>query len=357
MKYRKATILEQESATTAGTKTQDIDISDPISRIQVKFNSTNDGHDATDHFAKQVSKVAIVDGSEVLYSLSAQQIEALMFYEYGKGRNYELEYRNDCENRMVLDLLFGRHLWDPELALDPTRFKNPQIKVTHNKASGGSAPDAATLEIFADIFDEKKITPSGFIMNKEWYEWTTPSAAANEYIDLPNDYPIRRIGIVGYKADLWWDNIFSEIELDEENKKRLPWSLDAYDLMQLAITNYGQYHETLVGTGPSIATHTWFVTPTEVPAPMISVIGDPSNLYIGSETSGGYISCTVAAVSAFRAFIAGTIPHGMIPLDMGLMNVIDDWFDVTEKGKVKLRIKAGGTATAEIVLQQLRKYA
>lgn len=356
MNYRKTAILEQESATTAATKTVDIDLSEIISRIQVKFNSTNNGHDATDHFAKQVSKVELVDGSDVLFSLSGQQIEALMFYNYGRGRNYELEYRNDCENRMVLDVLFGRYLYDPLLALDPKKFSNPQIKVTHNLASGGSAPDAATLEIFADVFDEKVPSPIGFLMQKEWYSWTTPSAAANEYIDLPNDHIIKRIGIVGYKADLWWDNIFSEIELDEENKKRLPWSIDAYDLMQLAITKYGQYHETLVGTGPSVADHTWFVTPTEVPAPMISVIGDPSNAYIAAERTGGYIELTIAAVSAFRAFIAGTIPHGMIPLDCGIQANHDDWYDVTKKGKVKLRVKAGGTASAYIVLEQLRKY-
>jgi hypothetical protein len=356
LNYRKTTIYEQTDATTAKTETIDLDLSEVISRLQVKFNSTNDGHDATDHPAKQVSKVEIVDGSDVLYSLSGQQIEALMFYNTKKGRNYELEYRNDCENRLVLDLLFGRRLWDPILAFDPGKFKNPQLKVTHNKALGGSAPDAATLEVFADVFDEKAVSPIGYIMAKEFKAYTSPSSADNEYTELPNDYPIKRIGVMGYKADLWWDNIFSEIELDEENKKRLPWSIDGYDLLQLAMTEYGQYVETLVGTAPSIDTHTWFVTPVEVPAPMISVIGDPSNLYIGDETTGGYISLTAVAVQAFRALISGIIPHGLVPLDCGDQQDHNDWYDVTRKGKVKLRIKAGGSAPVKIVLEQLRKY-
>ena len=137
MRYRQATILAQESATTAATKTIDITLKDVISRLQIKFNATNNGHVATDHPAKQISKIELVDGSDVLLSLSAQQIEALMFYEYIKGRNYEMEYRNGCENRMVLDILFGRYLWDPVLGLDPTKFSNPQLKITHDLALGG----------------------------------------------------------------------------------------------------------------------------------------------------------------------------------------------------------------------------
>ena len=356
MKYRKATIYAQTDATTAKTEPIDLDFTDVISRLQIKFNSTNNGHTPTAHPAKQISKVEIVDGSDVLLSLSGQQIEALMFYEYGKGRNYEIEYRNDCENRLVLDLLFGRKLYDPELALDPRKYKNPQLKITHNKASGGSAPDAATLEVFADLFDEKVVTPVGFLMNKEFYSYTAGASAANEYIDLPNDYPIRRILVEALKADSWWDNIVSEIELDEENKKRLPISQDAYDLMQLAMTNYGMYMEGLVGTMPAVAALSVYVTPAEVPNVAIAGIGSNSNPFINAEKVGGYIELNTTAVVAWRALLAGTIPHGILPLDLGDLDDMADWFDVTTKGKIKLRIKAGASAAVKVTLQQLRKY-
>lgn len=356
MKYRKTSLYEQTDATTAKTEPIDLDGSEVISRIQVKFNSTNNGQTPTAHPAKQISLVEIVDGSEVLYSLSGQQIEALMFYEYMRGRGYEIDYRNDCENRMVLDLLFGRRLLDPLLAFDPERFKNPQLKVTHNRALGGSAPDAATLEIFADVFDEKSVTPMGYLMAKEHYEWTAPSAQANEYIDFPNDYPIRRILIEGLVADLWWDNIFSEIELDEENKKRLPWSIDAYDLMQLAINNYGRYDEVVVGTPPSTGTDkVFYITPAEA-AVALNTFGAPDQTYLQGERVGGYIDVEVVSIKTFRAIVSGLYPHGILPLDCGLLDDPEDWYDVTAKGKVKMRVKAGGSATAAIILQQLRKY-
>jgi hypothetical protein len=355
MNYRKATILAQESATTAGTKTIDIDLTDIISRLQIKFNSTNSSHTPTNHPAKQIKKVELVDGSDVLLSLTGQELEALMFYNTGKSRMYEIEYRNGCENRLVLDYYFGRHLWDPQLAFDPKKFTNPQLKIQHDLSLGGSAPSAATLEVFADCFDEKVVTPMGFLMSKEHYSYTTGSAQANEYIDLPNDYPIKRIGIQTYKADLWWDNIVSEIELDEENKKRLPWSQDGYDLMQTEISKYGMFSEGLVGTMPAVDTLSVYVTPVEVVSCAVAGIGSNSNPFINSEKVGGYIELNTTAVVAWRALLSGPLPHGFLPLDCGDQSDPADWFDVTKKGNVKLRLKAGGTATVNVVLEQLRR--
>lgn len=358
MNYRKATLLAQESATTAATKTIDITLSEVISRLQIKFNSTNNGHLHTDHPAKQISKVEIVDGSEVLFQLNGQQIEALMFYETGKSRNYEMECRNGVENRMVLNIYFGRHLWDTLLAFDPTKFKNPQLKITHNLALGGSAPNAATLEVFADVFDEKSVSPIGFLLMKEHYSYTSDSSAANKYIDLPNDFPIRRILVQGYKADSWWDNIFSEIDLDEESGKRHPWNQDAYDLMQLLTEKYGPYTEVLVCTTPAVAANQrWYVTPTEVPGVMLSGIGSSTLMGTDAEATGGYFRIQNTAVQAFRALVRGILPHGVAPLDCGDLNDPEDWYDVTKKGKIRLRLKAGGSATVNVILQQLRKYA
>ena len=356
MNYRKTTIYEQTDATTAKTETIDLGLSEVISKLTVKYNASNNSNDPTAHPAAQVSKVEIVDGSDILYSLSARQIEALLFYNTGKSRGRILEYRNGNENFMVLDMLFGRYLWDPQLALDPRKFTNPQLKITHNKASGGSAPNASTLEVFADVFDEKPVSPMGFISPKEYYSWTSPAAHANEYIDLPNDRPIKRIGIETFKAGAWWDNTVSEIELDEENKKRLPWSLDAYDYMMLVAAKYGQYFETLYGMLSSAAAHMFYVTPEEETGVANMAEGTDQDVYHASITNGCQIELQAAGATQFRAMVSGCYPHGFMPLDCGMQDVIEDWYDVTKKGKVKLRIKAGNSASIKIVLEQLRKY-
>lgn len=358
MNYRKADLYSQTDASTAKEETIDIDITDVISRIQIKYNSTNGSQTATAHPAKQISKVALVSGSEVLTQMSGQEIEALMFYETGHGRHYEIEYRNGSENRSIYDIYFGRKLYDTELAFDPTKFTNPQLKITHNRASGGSAPSASTLEVWADVFDEKKISPSGFIMNKEHHSYA-PSASAWERIELPADYPIRKLYFMGTVADKWWDNIFDKFKIQEDNSKRVPLELDAYDVMQLNISKYGMYTEGFAATTAGVSNYSWYVTPHEVANALLAGIGGGTNPYINSETVGGYLDIGTSAVIAFRGLLAGPLPHGVIPFETGDPSVIDDWWNLANRGTCKFEVKAGsspGTLTAYLVTQQYRKY-
>jgi hypothetical protein len=355
LNYRKATLYKETDATTAKTETIDIDILDIISRIQIQFHSTNDGHIPTAHHAAQISKVELVDGSDVLGSLSAKEIEALMFFN-GKKTPYEREFRNGVENYLVLDLDFGRKLWDPLLAFDPKRYKNPQLKITHNKASGGSAPNAATLQVMADVFDEKVPTPMGYLMSKEFYSFTSAASAANEYVDLPNDHPIRRILLQTSKAGSWWENLLSEIELDEETGKRRPIELTtAGELVQLANTKYGPASELYVGTFPAVAQQTIFLMATDSAFVFPSPIG-ATDVYTDAESTGGQQTLTPEAVTVYRALCMGFVPHGVVPLDLGDLDDPTDWFDVTKKGKVRLRLKASGSVTFNVILEQLRKY-
>jgi hypothetical protein len=356
MKYRKATILASEDASTAKTKTLDITLSDVISRIQVKFNATNTDIVPTAVHAKQISKIELVDGSDVLLSMSGEEIEAKMFYDYGVGPSYEREFRNGVDNYLTLDLMFGRKLWDPVLALDPKKFKNPQLKITHNKALGGSLPNAATLEIYADIFDEKVVSPIGWIMPKEFYTYSTPAAAANEYIDLPRDFPIKRIMLQTYKADYWWENLVTNIKISEDNDKRIPLDIAGGDLVSLIHALYGEYRELLVDVCRTNQTE--YITPTDSAYFLISALTDAATGYCATdaERTGGYQTLHSNATVLFRAMVAGYLPHGCLPLDFGDPMDLDDWYDVTKKGSVQLIPKANGSGTLNVILEQLRKY-
>ncbi len=357
MNYRKATILASESATTAGTKTIDITLGDVISRIQIKFNATNTDTVPTAVHATQITKVELVDGSDVLWSLSGKEMEAKMLYDYKNGPSYEREFRNDVENYLTLDMLFGRQLYDKALAFDPKRFKNPQLKITHNKALGGSAPDAATLEVYADVFDERPISPVGFIRPTEFYSYTTPSSAAYEYINLPREMIIKRIMLMTSKAGSWWENLVSSVKISEDNDKKVPLDHNGGDLVSMIQTRYGEFRELLVDfcrTGPQ----TEYITPTDSAYMFLSPIAGAASdfMFTDAERAGGYQTLVSNTTLAFRALVAGYLPHGCLPLDFGDPMDLDDWYDVTKKGSVRLIPYASGSVAFNVVLEQLRKY-
>ena len=72
-----------------------------------------------------------------------------MFYDYHNGPSYEREFRNGIDNYLLLDLLFGRKLWDKELAFEEIARESfrdaygedgPQVEAFFSKMSELWAP-------------------------------------------------------------------------------------------------------------------------------------------------------------------------------------------------------------------------
>src|SRR5512137_2042346 len=134
MKTRHAELLAAETITSAATKTIDLSIRAPISRLSVMFKLTNNGSTPTAHPAKTLTKLEVVDGSDVLASLSGYEAQALNFYEQGHLSYNDNIFLDNVMNLIEFDIYFGRGLYDKALALDPTKHKNPQIKIQHTLA-------------------------------------------------------------------------------------------------------------------------------------------------------------------------------------------------------------------------------
>jgi hypothetical protein len=348
-------MLSRKDVTTAGVEPIDIKLVDVISRIQIRFEGINNGHTPTAHPAKQVSKIELVDGSDVLMSLTGMEAEALSFYETHRSRPYEIDYRDDMFTEQIFDLNFGRWLFDPQLAFDPNRFTNPQLKITHNKASGGSSPDAGYLTVWADIFDEKRVSPLGWLMAKEHYTYT-PTASSYKDIDLPDDYILKRMLIQSLHAPNTFTNNIDEIRIDEENLKKVPLDLDMFIYMS-SVMNVMPLYEEIIAVYTANGNKTVYVTPGEYPAYIPNVYSGTA-AYVNAERGGGEQVLTSTAVSMSRGLVKGYMPHGCLPIEFGDQWDMSDWYDITRIKNLNLRLhhpsSVGGDVN--IVLQQLRRY-
>lgn len=358
MNYRIASILASETATTAATKTIDLDMSDVISRLVVQFKGTNGGSTPTAHGATMVTKIELVDGSDVLFSLSGKECQALNFYDTGHMPWSAQVYMNDVQNIQTFHLSFGRYLWDTELALDPNRFRNLQLKITHTAISGGSTPDAATMSVFAYVFDEKRPSPSGFLMAKEHYSYTLV-ASAHEYINLPTDYPIRKLMIASLATTKQpWEQ-YNKIKLSEDNDKKVVINNESTsDLFKLFYVDY-EIIETMMitGTGSEV---TFYCTPSyDVKGTLTGISGTQAAAII-NYAYGGTIPITSDSAEHSQVLIQGRAPHGALALPFGDEDNISDWYNVTKLKQLRLDITAGSgcttSSTAQIVIQQYRRY-
>jgi len=356
MNYRLASILPSEAANSAGTKTIDINVADPISRFVIQIKGLNSTDAPTAHPAKMITKIELVDGSDVLFSLSGVEAQALNFYDEGRMPHTVLNYLNDVYAIATYHVDFGRYLYDPVLALDPSKFTNPQLKITHNLAAGGSAPDAALLSVYAHVFDEKSVSASGFLMSKEQYGYTLVQSA-KEHIDLATDYPYRKLILQSMSATLQpWEQ-FNQVKLSQDNDKKVVINDEkTSDLLKLfrlwpEITEV-IYAKTKAGTQVIHCTPAY-----ERIANVTGVAAALDGCYI-TDTYGGAISVTDGAAASIMMVLSGLSPHSTLCLPFGTQLDIEDWFKVAAIGSLKLTLKAGSSAvgTCEVVTQQIRSY-
>jgi len=356
--YRHATLLEAESIATPATKTIDLDLTDPISQIGIIVKATNNGNTPTAHPAAIISKVEIVDGSDVLFSLSGHEAQALDFFHNGRPAVEVMNWQDNVDIELFLRLNFGRRLWDPLLALDPTKFTNPQLKITHNKASGGSAPDAGTLKVMAHLFDEKKVSPLGFLAAKEWYSYVM-TASAYEYVDLPDDLAIRLLMVRSLYAGQEIQALFQAVKLAYNQDKKVIFDDTTLELLK-AYDVWGPYvetHEGIVGTGEI----SFYITPTVNTHVVSGGFGGNRDYYAGYAPWGGKVGIYAGAASTyFQSVFSGFCPHGCLGIPLGDLELIDDWWLPPPRSGPRLRVYgypfSGITPTAQVILQQLRKY-
>jgi len=266
-----------------------------------------------------------------------------------------IEYRNGRGCACVFDINFGRFMGDKQLAFDPRKFVNPQLKITHNEAVCQTSATVNSCSVKALAFDEVQPSPVGFLMCKEQKAYT-PAADSWEYTDLPTDYPMRTLGI---QAQVGGSNLatsLADVKLSEDNDKRIPINDVANDLARFYAAEMGEYHEFMrIVLTTSLAAY--YCTPG-YNARLVSSSMVASKVVQSQTAQGGKFNAQIEGAGQGQFEVVGTLPHQVLAIPFGQRDEINDWYDVTKLGNLRLSLKGGSAATGtfRIITEQLRKY-
>jgi len=362
MNYRLATILAREAVSTDFTKVIDLNLADPVSQFQITYESTGVGSgDADGHVAKCITKIELVDGSDVLYSLSGQECQAVDFY-HRKIEPANLNYNlAGTEGFWVFNVNFGRYLWDTLFAFEPGKFTNPQLKITIDRDAGGVQSVAGFLTVQAHIFDEKTVTPEGFLMHKEIKDYGLGDAS-HEYTDLPTDYLYRKLFIAAQTYDVGLEHLIDTIKLSEDNDRRIPFHDTFKNILKSIVGQQRPFCESIIAAGAG-TTNVFYCTPCFWPKLQVSKWTNAANDYNANAWGGdggrGNVYFSTAGGN-YTVGVEGWCPHGAIEIPFGIQDDPADWYDVTKLGSLRLDVlsKSGRSSsdTVQVYLQQLRKY-
>lgn len=139
-----------------------------------------------------ITKIEIIgNGSEVIKSITGNQLQALQFFDTGiASLDYWHSYATGTQ-RWNCILNFGRYPLDPMYGLDLSRWNNVEIKITNNASSTYYSADFS-LSMLCAYKRDGGGGFSGYFRTEEWRSWTTV-ANTWEYNDLPVENKIRRI--------------------------------------------------------------------------------------------------------------------------------------------------------------------
>ncbi len=359
MNYRIAEVLSNKSLGTATTETIPINLQDPISRLEIVWKPRLLNNAMSAALAVGISKIELIDGSDVLHSLSGRQNQAVCLYDRRVATLNNGNLIAGSYQQATMGIDFGRFLYDPELAFDPTKFRNPQLKITHDSTLLSADTSTHSLEVFAHVFDEKVISPVGFLSAREHYSYTPASNNAYEHIDLPTDMAIRQMLLQPYFAGKAPTSVVDYFKLSEDNDKRIPFDLELTSYVRRMRGQWSVLEEALSDYVDSGGSYDKYVTPTDEFTVVSGLPHTGMTATLDTYTNGGFVRLISDNTAMLVAMAHGYLPHHCIQFPFGRQDQIDDWYDVTKVGSIRARSQSATTETTAVValiLQQLRRY-
>jgi len=362
MNYREVEILGPTDLGTTGTKTIDINIVDTISTIDLIWRTTVvTVSDMTAPHVACLSKIEIVDGSDVLFSLSGEMAQALAFYTQGHMplNNITVVAADIMES--VIPLFFGRHRFDPQLAFDPKKFQNPQLRVTWDEDAANASVVVNELTVRGWVFDQRAARPQGFLMSKEIKTYT-PVANSYEYTDLPTDYPYRLLLFRSKSTDTEPLSVLNQFKLSEEHDKRVPLDMTGDEIFFTIVEPLGRITQKVRLNETAADAMALYLAPTFLHSGQIDMDGDviaANDDYTQLAYANNVV--TIAATAELVPYLlslSGYCPHSCLAIPLGLLDDLDTWYDVRKLDNLRLTTQGGaavGTSpSATIAIQQLR---
>ena len=369
MRTRDAVLDYRKTMADAATYEKDLDLQDPISALYIEVEATNGSSYNRDNWISDiVTKVEVVDGSEVLASLNMFELEALYFYKTGKTPTIQATEIGGYPTWHGCYLLFGRYLWDQVFALDPAVFKNPQLKITFNKAAVRAASDTTAfitgdnikLTVVAKVMENMIGRPGKYLMPKSINRWT--STSGDRRIELPADYVYRLMLLRAYLKGSALYDVISDVKLTCDTDKYVPFNRKMLQLEREAGALFGEhaiYHEFVRAHGASPRTMT----------------GDNPHITIIESASTGAVFCRINYTSPSSFYLSlfkhdgtnwteettqliakesGCALHATLPIPFGIMGDESTWFNPRDYGKIEAVVTEVTGAPCGILLEQVR---
>lgn len=364
--FRISQLEVQDDLGTSGTSIYKLDYLSPITRIDLLFEATNGAsHNKENPIEINISKIELVDGSDVLWSLNGKLALARCAQLNGKMPYcYRTEAASDSPYQTI-PIEFGRFYGDTELAFNPKAFQNPQLKVTFDEATTraasttGYVSDSFVLSISVHLMENAPI-PSGFLSSKQILDFTSVDSG-DKRISMPVDRPYRFLFVSAWKDETDVRSIITNYKLDCAGGSWLPINMHARFVAEMQVDRFNYFELNLTGMLSHVVYTKHYIAfdnQGQVCSGAAAYFMGASTFWPGSVRPYVYFhDGTTSNNQVGRVVLSGLCLHATQFIPFGLLDKPETWLNVAAKKPIYLYLTQG-VADAEcfVGVEQLRTY-
>lgn len=216
------------------TYTKELPKAGALSKLTFRVEATNGATSNKDsEIFRCVSKIELIaNGSEVLYSVTAQEAFRLAWLKEGQVPANLISEDVSAVQYMEFPILFGRYVGDKEYYLDLSKYTSVEARITYNLASvnavgaTGFVTGTAKINLISYRALAGDVAPSrGFVRATEIKTFTSV-ASGIESVELPLKNRYLGIGIYAYESAIG-DNVdITKIDLSLNKGARIVFTSD-----------------------------------------------------------------------------------------------------------------------------------
>lgn len=326
----------------AGTRIIDVNVNRLISAFIIYVKITMGTASAMlSQLASTISKIELVDGSRVLFSVDGKRAQALFYYMTGMMPYNRINLQVSGISYLTIPVMFGRYIGDSMYNLDPTQYSNLQLKITWDEDAANTGVTTNAIEVVAVTIPPASAgARKGFFMTKDFRTYAM-AASAHEYVDMPVDYPLISVLMQPYGGAHSPSALVDTFKVDINNNEEILYDESLERFLQYSVfPNFpliAQSHD----ADNAITANTLHVDTSEknnilfgYDGTAITAAGELANAtYIGARIN---VDATVAIKK--KTFVTqGFVPHHVVPIPFMGENMLPLW-NINSNTKLRIDI-------------------
>ncbi len=192
----------------------------------------------------------IVNGSQVVKSLTGREIKAMMMYQkMAMGQDVIANYKSHA-NRLELFINLGMKYHDLDYMLDLSKVNDPELRLSydftltgHNGWTNGEAQTSPYRDVICHLLRESDVVPMGYIKTSEISRFLWASGKKDNLV-VPRGPLYSNMYVESFYAESGLTYTLDTIEVNINNGERIPMRLAMQEFIDILEAMHGRFRVT-----------------------------------------------------------------------------------------------------------------